>query len=229
METFTAVNHLGQARTVSVDQHPDECPRCHHAMTPTFHFAFYDENRWQKKDCLQIIYRCPRLQCNQLFIANHESMDSSCRYFNLSYLAPLNKNNKVFSNTIKTISPNFCSIYNQSFAAEQDGLMEICGVGYRKSIEFLIKDYLIKLNHGRKEEIEKKRLGDCLEQDIKNDSIKNIAKRATWLGNDETHYFRTWVGKDVQDLKRLIDLTVHWLEMEKLTEDIVTDMPDSKK
>ncbi len=40
---------------------------------------------------------------------------------------------------------------------------------------------------------------------------------AAWLGNDETHYERRWVDKDVEDLRRLIDITCHWIEMNVLT------------
>lgn len=43
--------------------------------------------------------------------------------------------------------------------------------------------------------------------------IKEMAKRAVWLGNDETHYVRKWEDKDIQDLKNLIDLTVYFISM----------------
>ena len=45
-----------------------------------------------------------------------------------------------------------------------------------------------------------------------------MAKGAIWLGNDETHYERKWVDKDIDDLKTLIDLTLHWINYETLTE-----------
>ena len=37
-----------------------------------------------------------------------------------------------------------------------------------------------------------------------------------------------WVGKDL-DLKNLIELTVHWIEIEEHTKDVVEDMPKGKK
>lgn len=40
-----------------------------------------------------------------------------------------------------------------------------------------------------------------------------MAERATWLGNDETHYVRKWENKDLKDLKNLIDLTVYFISM----------------
>ena len=60
------------------------------------------------------------------------------------------------------------------------------------------------------------------------DKVKQVAARAVWLGNDETHYLRKWEGKDLQDLKKLIALTVHWIEMEELTEAVMKDMPEGK-
>lgn len=51
-----------------------------------------------------------------------------------------------------------------------------------------------------------------------------FAKRAAWLGNDETHYVRKHEHMTVNDLKRLIDLTIHWIMMEQLTDDYERDL-----
>jgi hypothetical protein len=133
-----------------------------------------------------------------------------------------------FEDSIREVSPTFCSIYNESFRAEQLGLMQICGVGYRKSLEFLIKDYLKKKHPGKVAEIENKFLGRCIKEDIADANVKAVAERATWLGNDETHYVRKWVDKDLTDLKKLIDLTLHWMAAEELTADTLASMPDGK-
>jgi len=82
------------------------------------------------------------------------------------------------------------------------------------------------LNGGGKDAIEKMLLGPCIATYIKSEQIKAIAKRAAWLGNDETHYVRKWADKDVNDLKKLISLTLHWIEAEKLSQDIINDMPE---
>ena len=37
---------------------------------------------------------------------------------------------------------------------------------------------------------------------IDDSNIKNVAKRAVWLGNDETHYIRKWEDKDLSFLKK---------------------------
>jgi hypothetical protein len=69
-------------------------------------------------------------------------------------------------------------------------------------------------------------LANCIATCIDDDKIKQMAKRAAWLGNDETHYVRKWADKDLNDLKNLISLTRHWIEMDQLTKDFVKDMPE---
>ena len=51
-----------------------------------------------------------------------------------------------------------------------------------------------------------------------------MAKGATWLGNDETHYVKKWENKDITDLKNLIDLTLAWIGLELKTEEYTNDM-----
>ncbi len=222
------IDKEGATRGVNIDHRPDECPVCHHSIDPVNHyFAFYNAQNWDKADCLQLVYRCPRLACQKVFISNFKPFDQGCSSFRYSSSQPVTKTERNFGQVIMDISTNFCLIYNQAYQAEQDGLLEICGVGYRKALEFLIKDYLIKKLPAEKATIEKKYLGNCIEDHIGNENIKTVAKRAVWLGNDETHYLRKWEGKDLQDLKKLIDLTIHWFEMEKLTEQIEIDMPEN--
>jgi hypothetical protein len=134
--------------------------------------------------------------------------------------------NKEFSEIITSISPTFSTIYNQAFHAEQVHLDQICGVGYRKALEFLIKDYLISKETDENviENIKNKFLNNCIQENIQNENIKKVAKRAVWLGNDETHYNRRWADKDVSHLKQLIELTIRWIENEVETERVLQEM-----
>lgn len=52
-----------------------------------------------------------------------------------------------------------------------------------------------------------------------------MAKRAVWLGNDETHYVRIWTEHDVKSLKMLIDLTIHWIDADALSDQFELIMP----
>ena len=55
-----------------------------------------------------------------------------------------------------------------------------------------------------------------------------MATRASWLGNDETHYQRKWEDQDLEDLKKVLQLTVHWISMEELTESVIKKMPQGR-
>jgi hypothetical protein len=130
-----------------------------------------------------------------------------------------------FDKFIQETSPAFCSIYNEAHHAEQLGLLEICGVGYRKALEFLVKDYLIKNFPNDAEAIRSTPLGTCIDKYIRDGNVKQVAKRAAWLGNDETHYERRWKDKDLGDLKKMIDLVLHWMQAEHHTQELLKSMP----
>lgn len=133
-----------------------------------------------------------------------------------------------FSEEINKISEKFEKIYNEAKEAEERGLEEICGAGYRKALEFLIKDYLIKQKADKGKVIKETGLGKSIDDYIKDTRIKDCAKRAAWIGNELTHYYRRWEDKDLQDLRNLLELTVHWIEMESLSKKYKKEMPEKK-
>lgn len=175
-----------------------------------------------------VFFYCTNNECRRSFVG-HYAKDGS-GHFVINSISSGNLSSMGFSEEINKISPSFVKIYNEAYAAEQYNLNEISGVGYRKSLEFLIKDYVLFINMNKKdfeEKVRKKFLGKCIEEYVEDKRIKEISKRAVWLGNDETHYTRKW-GKELSELKKLIDLTVHWIEAEELSKDIVKNMTDNK-
>lgn len=208
-------------KTVQIDHHPDECPDCHRGMEPVCLWQSF-LNRNDKT--LHIVYRCSRLICQNVFLANYRCPNNDLDSFFFESAVPQAGTRKNFEDTINEISPDFVKIYNEALAAEQGGLLEICGGGYRKALEFLIKDYIIKNNPDKKEEINNKFLGACINEYIADTEIKEVAKRAVWLGNDEIHYYKKWEDKDLNDLKTIIDITLYWIEKKKSTEDVLKSM-----
>ena len=87
-------------------------------------------------------------------------------------------------------------------------------MGYRKALEFLIKDYAISLNPNNSEEIKRKMLGQCINDYMENDKLKALARASSWLGNDETHYVRQNIDYSLKDLKNFISATVDFIYME---------------
>ena len=133
-----------------------------------------------------------------------------------------------FPDEIGEISKDFLKIYKQAEGAEDSRFDEICGPGYRKALEYLIKDYCIQKNPDDSEAIKKSFLGNVIDSYISDPQIKNNAKRAAWLGNDETHFERKWNDKDIDDLKTLIQLTVNFIHSDWLTDKYKREMPSKE-
>lgn len=120
---------------------------------------------------------------------------------------------------------NFLKIYAQAYSSEANELDEISGMGYRKSLEFLLKDYAIYLTPVKGEQIKKQALSDVIVTYFSHNSfLLKTAKAASWLGNDQTHYVKKWVSKDVSDLKKLILATLHWIEQAEISKEYISDM-----
>lgn len=212
---------------------PDYCPRCYVSLYPRVVTGAFSALANKDGSMLQVVFQCTQLDCEEIFIASYAYSYDSDNIPHETYefvgLAPKNPAEAEFSESVSKVSPTFVKVYDQAVAAEANGLDEITGIGLRKSIEFLIKDFLIHENPSNADAIKKKSLGDCIKQDIGDANVKACAARATWLGNDETHYVRKWVDKDISDLKTLIRLTVNWVDNVLLTEEYLKDMDPSKK
>ena len=82
-------------------------------------------------------------------------------------------------------------------------------MGYRKALEFLVKDYAIFLNQEDEDKIKNASLSSCINNYIDNIKIRHLSLASTWLGNDETHYI-----KKSQDYNIItfIDATVSFID-----------------
>lgn len=208
---------------------PDHCPLCHHGIMPTLIGSSNIVRREMEGDILQLVYLCPRLECQSVFIATYRQNIGYHRHYAegpyiLKSTAPYRAIRPVIPDEIAKLSPGYSELLGQSEAAEAYQLDQIAGAGYRKSLEFLIKDYAIKMNSDKEEIIRKSFLGNCINEYVSDENVKQCAKRATWLGNDETHYIRKWKEKDINDLKILIKLTQAWISNNLLTEKYLSEM-----
>lgn len=201
------------------------CPVCGVALSPDIISGVLIDCEYEEDNKVFLLNYCPK--CQECFISKH-SFDAEFGdgYFFFSS-SPQTPYGNDWGEIISNISPNFVKIYNQSVFAEASHLDQIAGVVYRKSLEFLIKDYLISktTDHSQIANIKNKFLGKCINEDIDNPQLKIVASRAAWLGNDQTHYEQLFDDKDISDLKRLIRLTVHWISLIKETEEAEAIQP----
>lgn len=208
---------------------PDVCPYCNRILDPTFVAGYVLENPFDNEGNLYILFFCPR--CEDIFIANYSatyngSIDKYTTY-SLNNIYPSTIESQPFSKHISTLSKDFIEIFNQSSEAEKNNLFRICGIGYRKSLEFLIKDYLIYKNPDKEDDIKKLTLGKCINDYLCKSSdnnpfeqrIKILAEKSAWLGNDEAHYIRKHEDKDFNDLKKFIEIIISYINAELIVEE----------
>lgn len=131
--------------------------------------------------------------------------------------APLKPQERTFDPSISDISGRFVKIYNQALAAETLGYDEIAGMGYRKALEILIKDFLIKQNPANAESIISEPLSQIISNEIQSPKLQAMASRAAWLGNDHVHYYQKHTDKDLEDLKHLIDGILSYINIDIVT------------
>ena len=213
--------HEGQVSVVF--QPPDSCPVCHSSVDPRQHMAILCRPMKERK--LQVVFQCTRASCDSLFVAYYKGDPSTGEHrYVFERAAPLSAKTAVFSEEVTELSPLFVDIYNQALVAEAANLQHLTGIGLRKALEFLVKDFAIKEHPAEKATIEKTLLGGCIDKYISDTNVKECAKRAAWLGNDETHYVRKWTDKDVTDLKVLITLTINWINNVLLTRKYTSEM-----
>lgn len=222
METTKVYYYSDGMYSREIERKSVKCPFCGVINIPEYLFL----KNVERSDFFNVFTQCTNPTCRNMFITQFSTVGVRKPVFT-KILPTALPEKRTYSNIISELSPNFCEIYNQAYIAEQTNLMQICGTGYRKSLEFLIKDYLIStLPEDQHEAIKNKFLNNCIRDNISNINIKTVASRAVWLGNDETHYTRKWEDKDINDLKSIIELTLHWIESEIRTQKLLEDMPE---
>lgn len=201
------------------------CPVCKANISPFPLYAFaYDNKDRVQNTC--ILNYCTG--CHSPFISTYlVSTDENGNSREINYIGsePNRFAKQNFDDKITMLSPQFDKIYNQALAAESSGLDEIAGLGYRKALEFLIKDYAIHKYPDEAESIKLKPLVQCIKIYISADNIKTLAERSAWIGNDEAHYIRKQENRDVSDMKSFIQAIVYFIGMMLITEDAASMNP----
>lgn len=177
---------------------PKVCPHCHKEMLPTI-VSKSEITKSGNQKVFALLLRCHI--CSSFYAAEYIY---SNRSGNINQtLVPYHYSPTVdldIPSNIKEISENFESIYTQSETAYQLNLKQIAGMGYRKSIEFLIKDFLIFLNPKDTDKILKLTLDNAISQ-IDNEKLQNLARMTNYLANDQVHIRTLHPTKDIDDLR----------------------------
>ena len=188
------------------------CPCCHKyidAIVETQTKTFLQNN---KENTFAVIFRCPA--CGKYFFKSYKLLDTDNGYIGEDFVSNPTPDLKLnIPKEIEKISSKFIEIYTQALTAEHYDLTEITGIGLRKSIEFLVKDYLINVKKKDKNQISKMNLGSIFKE-IDNPMISPLITASVWIGNDESHYTRKHEDKDVEDMKQFIDALIYFISCE---------------
>lgn len=197
---------------------PGTCPYCQ-SKTHWECICLEENNHY-----LSVILRCSDIECHciSLFLYKKnispvysDTYDIQDRYCLIHTFPEEIFHETKFSDLVEKLSPNFVQLYHQAEQAEIKANTEkIAGIGFRKALEFLIKDYLISENKEQEEKIKAPSLtlGTAINNYCQDNNLKKLFQVATYLGNDETHYIRCWNEYDVNNLKEIINLSVGKIE-----------------
>lgn len=206
MQITRKCNNLinGEFTELVFDQ-AENCPICHaHIIAKDIGNALYKHGQNYHATVFNFCSGCQSCFITTYQVKPTVAKPSTFKTIELISSEPVKYVAEKFEDSLATLSPTFVEIYNQSKQAETMSLNHIAGMGYRKSLEFLIKDYAIHFNPGKEDEIKSMLLAPCIKTYIDSSKIKTLAEKSAWLGNDETHYVRKHPEFDVQDMKRFI-------------------------
>lgn len=132
LNTFDKNNTI--TSTIDYSTIPSHCPYCHTEVLFDEKFGIFNRTGYY------YLVECPK--CNSCSILH--ASDRSGYIYNITpdqnILIELPKH-------IRELSPRFCEIYSQTVKAEKLGLNELIGLGYSKSLECLVYDYLVKVQN----------------------------------------------------------------------------------
>ena len=201
------------SRPVTVE---DTCPNCKKPTNPHLVNSSYFPIGADKTS-LVLTFRC--LGCKHFwteeFIATRYTINSYTDKYEIEHIKviPNLPSDIPISDDVEIVSPIGKQIYLQALKAEHEQLDHIAGIGYRKALEFFVKDFSIVTNPEDEVKITKMSLKQVIETYIKDEDLKTFALASAYIGNDEGHYYRNNPDKDFTDLKNYLHGVIHYMEM----------------
>lgn len=206
-------NSIGYISFLNIE---DKCLQCNQIISPKVVDLYTFDSKTSSNLNIGVLLFCQN--CKHFFVREYNAY-SYGNHFEVKneITKPYDLECNIHvSENINEISPRFKEIYSQSAKAESCNLYEICGPGYRKALEFLIRDFAKHINPEKKENIDRTiQLGQVINNFYDKERFPiftPIIKMATAIGNDETHYTREWENQDIDDLKQHIILATNIID-----------------
>lgn len=119
---------------------------------------------------------------------------------------------RTFDDLIVDTSSRFVDLYNQAYAAEQLGSLDLAGAGYRNALEVLIKDFAINVLGEDESVVSKKKLYKAIEDYYPHPNTAGLPQVVRDLGNDYTHYQKNYSETDFAIFKAYLDGAIMFVQ-----------------
>lgn len=181
---------------------PALCPNCSVANNPFT--AEIAKLSIQEGHSIAYHHRCN--VCNKYHVTLQEVTESGNHTVLLCY--PDKTPTSHIDNLFITHTPSFVSVYSEAQRAEQEKYHKLAGMGYRSSIECLIKDYALLFELDTIENISKMNFNNCINKYLKEDELlQNAVHTVRKIGNDYTHWGNTY-DMPLETLKSYVEIVI---------------------
>ncbi len=190
-----------------------KCPYCSREIPATILQSYGYQTFVQ----LNNYYICLCPMCDEIFFVKAIITGNSEQQIKIDSVYPYPVAEQIFPESIRTVSSKFEFLYNQALKAEHMNLFDVCGLAYRRSFEYLVRDFSCYLSPDFAEDI---RQDNNFSRVIKNripenpefQTFKSLSLAAWWIGSDYAHYSRKYSEFDITDLKTIIDILVKTID-----------------
>lgn len=182
---------------------PKACPHCGFANSPTR--IIHTIHPYVESNLQVFSWNCTN--CHKTYVTGHTRKDISDKNLQFLFIFP-NFQARVFPALISEMSPRFVEIFNEASASENLGNLTVAGIGYRLSMELLIKDYAIKELGKDTSKVTDQKLFDAIGEYLPDYDLKTAADVIRIKGNDYAHYFVKYSHVDFDLFKDYMNIFI---------------------
>ncbi len=184
---------------------PKNCPYCNQLQTPIVKST---SNIELEETFFSVIFKCNN--CNQHFLQQYKRTSTSYTldsYTSKQVEYKYHDTSNNFSEALKECSPSFIAIKIQLDIAEKHNLGALLKLGYRKAIEQLVWDYLIKYEDKNEKSLQGKSFANRINllNFIDSDWLSDLI---AWIGNDGAHPYQRHESLTIEDMKELSSILI---------------------
>lgn len=187
-------------------QKPTTCPHCGLGTDATLK----DKATYSFNGNRLLVSTCECTACHRHFFFACES--SGGQDAKMVTIYPCQQIVPYENKILASISERFIDMHNQALQAEYNQNIELAAIGFRSSLEILVKDYAIQELGEPVETVAKQSLCNAIAIYLRQPDLVKTADVVRILGNDYTHYQRKFPEHDFELLKKYMEIFLAQIE-----------------